>query len=544
MPPNNNPLNALSNIQAPLLFQGLPIILDRFAWIFITAGFLLLVTGHYWRMFEAGNDGHSITRAWYKTLLILVFMMLSPNMCQWFYEGVNSIVAQSGLGTPTEVTRKCVKLAMSTPELESVFSRFSSAQQQPGPAGPDNVQRAVQEGGIWGYTKAFWFALGDEASDLGGGVKRAFNVLTDGPAMVAAFVSSLIKAVAILLSSVLMFLFLALAGIISYGLDSLRYFLLMLGAMMLPTFIAGYSTKSFSNQGHNYVTGMISLMLWPVWWMLGHIGTVGLFNAYVSLISGTSIVSSAANANFVTQFSWQNIDATVSGASTAAIAAGGLMAAGATVPFLYMGVVTLGAFGLFCWVMLVTIGGPMLGHKLVTSGASFYGGAVGGAMKAGGGAMSTGLKVAAKTTMGVGLGGAAAAGLGGGLGALADAAAGSAEGATSGAGAMGGGGGGGGGGGTTASPSVASRAAGASGQALSKASQGGRGSPASMVTAAKSAASALKANRALGMFAAASLLDTAARASDTPEALGGFDGGTSDYMAAIREQEMRALRRR
>jgi ABC-type multidrug transport system fused ATPase/permease subunit len=370
---NENPLDALSRIQAPLLFQGLPRVLDGYAWIFVTIGFILLVTGHNWRLFEAGNDGHSITRAWYKTLLILAFMLLSPKLCQFAYEGVDSVVASSGLGTPVGVTRKCIKLAMSTPELESVFSRFSNNAQAPSLGKINDVQNAIREGGLWGYTKAFWFALGDEASDLTHGAKKAFEVLTDGPAMIASFVMSFIKAVAIFLSSVFMFLFLLFAGLVAYALDSIRYFLLVIGSLLLPTFIAGYSTRSFCNQGHKYVTSMISLMLWPIWWMLGHIGTVGLFNAYVSLLSGTSIVASAANKNFTNMFSWEHIDSTVSGLSMASFAGGGLMATGASTSFLYLGLVVLGAFGLFLWVLLVTVGGPFLGHKLVATSASFYG---------------------------------------------------------------------------------------------------------------------------------------------------------------------------
>ena len=372
----DNPLDALSSIQAPLLFQKLPAALDNYAWVFIAAGFLLILGGHQWRIYEAGNDGHSITRAWYRTLLVLAFMVFSPKLCELGYAGVSELASGSGASSPTSVTRKCIRLALNTPVLESAFSQYSRNYQEKNQNAAPTVENAASQGGLWEYAKAYWTALGDEVAGLKLGPRRTFRALVDGPAMVASQTLCLVKACAIFFSSALTTLFLIFAGMLAYGMDLIRYFLLMLGAVLLPTFVAGYNTRSFCSQGHKYVTGMISLMLWPVWWMFGHLGTAGLFNAYVALLSRCIGSTNADASNFASLYNWDTIDATVSNAAVGAPPAGDLLTLSASVPFLSLGLTALGAFGLFTWVFLVTIGGPLLGHKLVTTGASFSAGAV------------------------------------------------------------------------------------------------------------------------------------------------------------------------
>lgn len=374
MPAGDTSLEVLNSLQAPYLFQSLPSVLDQYAWVFVAAGFLILVGGHQWRIHEAGNDGHSITRAWYRTLLVMTFMMLSPKLCEMCYLGVCELVSDNGMSSPGVVTRKCVRLAMSTPELESVFARYSNEAQRNNPTNPPDVGEAAREGGLWEYTKAWWVALGDEATDLKHGAKRTFRALTDGPAMVASQSVCLVKAAAIFLTSVLTTMFLLFSAMLAHTMDLIRYVLLMVGAALLPPFVAGYNTRSFCGQGHRFVTGMISLMLWPVWWMLGHIGTKGLFDAYVGLLANVS-VGANNGAGFAALYDWSHIDETVGKIPQGAVGpATGLMSMGASTSFLYLGLVAFGAFGLFSWVFLVTVGGPFLGHKLVTAGSAAFSG--------------------------------------------------------------------------------------------------------------------------------------------------------------------------
>lgn len=373
MPAHDSTLGALNGIQPQRLFQNLPGLLDHYAWIFIAAGFLLLIGGHMWRIHEAGNDGRSLVHAWYRTLLVLAFMMFAPKLLELGYAAVNEVASSSGMDSPTSVTRKCIRLAMNTPELEPVLSRFSRNAQLGKGVEPTSVEAAAASGGLWEYAKAYWMAAGEEVADLKQGTRHTFNAITDGPVLSASQAVCLIKAAAIFLSSTLTTMFLVFAGMAAFLMDSLRYLFLLVGSLMLPAFIAGYNTRFFCQQGHRYVTSMVSVLLWPVWWMFGHVGTVGLFDAYVSLLGSCSAGGGGAAGSFADSFNWDHIDATLGGAASGSGTGVDLMALGASTPFLSLGLIALGAFGLFAWVFLVTVGGPYLGHKLVVAGANVYG---------------------------------------------------------------------------------------------------------------------------------------------------------------------------
>lgn len=548
---NSAPLQALQDLQPPVLFAGLPAILGHFMWIFWTFGFLLIVGGHIFRLKEASNDMQGAVNTWYKTILILVCMILSPQFLQWGVEGVQDIQTSSGVGSPVAVTRKAIRLAFTFPELESVFSTFARNQQSPPTAGPDPVRDAVNQGGIWGYTKAFFIAMGQEASDVATNSKRAFNAMIDGPALIAALITAGIKAIAIVLAGGLLYLFMIGAGIIVWFIDTLRYFLLVTGALLLPTFIAGYNTKWFSSQAHNYVTWMLSVVFWPFGWMLGNIGTVGLFNAYVSLISGTSLVAGGARSasNFVNNFSWDNIDSTVSGGSTALLWGGGALAMGASIPFLYLLLVALGALFLFLWILMVHIGGPIFITKLVTMGASFYGQAAGATLKTGAAVLGGGMKLAgqnkasSRSAMGASAGagsGAAGGAVGGGLAAVAAVPLAVGEMASSladaGAAAATSGGSSGSAQGSESRPRAGGGGASSSGGGSAGSAAGGKNSKgglAGMAGAVKAAAArAQGVNKgALGMAMGGSVLDALSKMGDDPSLLGSASvGGASDYL--------------
>lgn len=194
MPPEDNPLEFLTGLQASVLFRALPEILDAHAWMFIVAAFLLLAGGFAWRMYEAGNNGRATMNVWYRMLLVLTFMLLSPKLCLWGYEAVDSVVADGGGRTPNSVTRKCIKLALSTPELESVLSKYSRSVQYPTLPSSGDVRRAVEEEGLWGYAKAFWYTLGEEVSGIRSEGSDKTGVLTEGPVLVASMAAGLTHA--------------------------------------------------------------------------------------------------------------------------------------------------------------------------------------------------------------------------------------------------------------------------------------------------------------------------------------------------------------
>lgn len=75
---------------------------------------------------------------------------------------------------------------------------------------------------------------------------------------------------------------------------------------------------------------------------------------------------------FRTKTKSAKIDGAVTSSSVASLWAGGTALAGASAPFLWYGLVGLGALGVFLWIFAVSMGGPWLVTRLVARGASFF----------------------------------------------------------------------------------------------------------------------------------------------------------------------------
>ena len=186
--------------------------------------------------------------------------------------------------------------------------------------------------------------------------------------MATGFGAAMLKCLLIALTVVpLYFLFLAAAAIVWFMVQ-LRFFLAVTGTMMLPLFTGMFSLP----EGHpnrqaaqNYVMHMVSLALWPVAWAIGHTGTIALYNALVSLISGTSRVP-----DMVGVLQWSAI-------TTGAPSEAQLQAVESALGNWFMGntaallSILVGGLGFVLWVGAVSIMGPVFMHRLLVTGAHF-----------------------------------------------------------------------------------------------------------------------------------------------------------------------------
>ncbi len=176
-------------------------------------------------------------------------------------------------------------------------------------------------------------------------------------------------------------------------LETIRYFLMQCGSLVLPIFISGLMTQSFRSQSITYIFGLIGMVCWPLGWSLGHIGTVALYDAIIEIVNGSIITDSGMAHKVIEVLSevenpWEYVATTAGWLVTASI--GSLL----WLMLLFLGVVI--------WVIIVTLSAPFLIQKCVSCGAQFFIGIANGAAqtlaRTIGGAASYGMVRSARST--------------------------------------------------------------------------------------------------------------------------------------------------
>lgn len=196
--------------------------------------------------------------------------------------------------------------------------------------------------------------------------------------------------------SMVIHLLLHLCALFMVCVETIRYFLIRCGALILPVFIAGLMTKNFRAQSITYIFSLIGILCWPIGWSLGHIGTVALYDSILQIISGTLTTDSHLADNVIEELS------TVDNPFAHVSIVGGWIAVATVGNLLCL----LGMFlGIVLWVLLVTLSAPFLIQRCVSSGAQFFTGLAGGAAQGvaravGGGASYAMVRSARSTAMG------------------------------------------------------------------------------------------------------------------------------------------------
>ncbi len=157
-----------------------------------------------------------------------------------------------------------------------------------------------------------------------------------------------------------------LGGVAVYFFNTLRYFLLQLGSVMLPVFIAGLATQYFRSQSVNYITSLIGVASWPIGWALGNLGTVALFTYFMGWVGNVLNSSAITTGNFTDPAA----GAQAALAVNLAVWGSPVVSAGQITSALL--VALLGSIIVLIWTLLVIVGYPMLIQKVVTSGATMF----------------------------------------------------------------------------------------------------------------------------------------------------------------------------
>lgn len=198
-----------------------------------------------------------------------------------------------------------------------------------------------------------------------------------------------------------------IGSIIMVAMESIRYFIIYLGSILLPLAIGALAVPSLRSMGMQYILSIIGVLSWPLGWMMANIGTFALADTIFKVLTAEFITEmhpdrvaefQAAMIQLQTgpALNLNNpIDAAVfDGVSALTLTAGSLIT---------LALLTL---GLLCWMLLGAIGGAFAISRTFTTGAGFaapmVGGALQGMAKAAGSALSIGAMMSARGAAGRG----------------------------------------------------------------------------------------------------------------------------------------------
>ena len=377
--PVSDLLDVFNSYDGNVLFRGLtegvggqPAVLGKVGWIFTGFGALFVLWGFVLRTRGLGGEGKMGEIA--KTWIVIALMVGGPFLMRSAMQCADSVY-ESSPGGPGNLTAACVKAAYAMPELNALFDLLRKEALANGAAGQDQGAKkraalidGANDGSVLGYLEAFGVAVWDTAADDASGAAQTWSGMVRMAAMATGFGAAMLKCLLIALTVVPLYFLLLAAAAIVWFMVQLRFFLAVSGTMMLPLFTGMFSLP----EGHpnrqaaqNYVMHMVSLALWPVAWAIGHTGTIALYDALISLISGTSRVPdmvgilqwSAITAGAPSQAQLQVIETALGNWFMGNVAA--LLS------------ILVGGLGFVLWVGAVSIMGPVFLHRLLVTGAHF-----------------------------------------------------------------------------------------------------------------------------------------------------------------------------
>ncbi len=362
MPTGTNLIEVFSHYSGDVIFQGLLAgpngaagALGNVGWIFTSFGVVFLLWGFVLRAQAAGAGDRMGEIA--KTWVLFGAILGGPFMMQTAMERADTLYATT-IGGPAALAAACVKAAYGLPDPLGLLGQASAAPAAATASTPagSSVGQAV-EGLVAGSWKAGLGVVG-----LVGDTMRLGSVMT------AAF-STAFRAGALVLTFIPVFFLMLASSAIIWFMDQLRFFMAIVGTMMLPLFMgmlslpAGHPNRQAA---HAYIMNLVSVALWPVAWTLGHTGTIVLFDALISLLAGTCRLPA------LSQFlQWSAVSSSTA-ATAAQVQAGDVglssLLEGSLSSMLALDV---GAIGFALWVFSVSIAGPVLLHRCLTTGALF-----------------------------------------------------------------------------------------------------------------------------------------------------------------------------
>ncbi|MDX2185711.1 MAG: hypothetical protein SFV32_02165 [Opitutaceae bacterium] len=339
------PLYSWERLQPATLFKGLPESLESLRWVVVTAAFLLVLGGHLWAHFRLAPQGRSVLREWYLTVLVIGFIVSAPVLLRVGYTLSDSLTDALGEPTPASVTRKLGRLSSAFPDLEAFLF----------PTVASEHRLEEFEDGAFGYANAYWYEYPlnerevdpwlEDGSEWEPSREIATEVATESQVRVLTWGYFATTA------------FLSLAGAVAWFADAARFVGLHAVAFLVPLAVAAVRTETFRGMGVRLILVWTTLVLWPLAWNLGHVGTKEIFDSYVAHLEGEGGEERDG------PLCWDKIDDSFKEPRDfePPTLAGRM---GMRVPSQWVLYSILGSAGLAAWICIVCAGGPWVLHRL------------------------------------------------------------------------------------------------------------------------------------------------------------------------------------
>jgi hypothetical protein len=382
------------------LFQPVPALASQIRPIFEVLAFLILAATGVRRWL---HNPHDPLMGVVPVVIAGLMIAIIPFLLNTADDAVDDLVSKSGMADPSAVFARL--LALSQPfrpmnkgeevNIKKLDAVKANADQY--------AQEQVRQHMFWGidFTPAVNF-IKNVYDGTATALHAAFDTVKDPMGAVEDSLKQwLFKAISVL-GAGLVWVLMQICGLICYVFISIRYLLVHLESIVLPAFIAMMVTDALRSQGYNFVLQLGGIVLWPLGWALGHVGTLAIASWFASILAAELGLQNG-NANLVDGqiFDW--------------VLNGDALGLGFATPQTQCCIIITASFGaiiLCIWVVLVTFCCPFVVARALRGGSGIFGDMVGGTAKGALALSGAALQVAA-AAMGAAAVGRAANGAGG-----------------------------------------------------------------------------------------------------------------------------------
>lgn len=237
-------------------------------------GAVLLFLGHVQRSRDAliGRFSPDPARVIIITVALTFMLFAGGRVVGLAAKAGNEMPAAIGLGSTPDFIKQCFgrAMALGANPIEIAKQHTSDLLNNPEPASGSEEEK---KSGGFSLNPVRWLAA---AADW-----------------VIASSYYIIRAVLGFIAFILILIAVAIAALITYLMESLRFLALVIGAAILPLFIGGLSLDRTKGMGFTYISGILGLCLWPVGWAIGNLVTLELVDLSITTLTNGQAVDRA-----------------------------------------------------------------------------------------------------------------------------------------------------------------------------------------------------------------------------------------------------------
>lgn len=248
--------------------------IEGLRYLAIGFGAVLLFLGHVQRSRDAliGRYSPDPARVIITTMVLAFMLFAGGRAVGLAAKAGNEIPGAIGLGSTPDFIKECFGRAMALGEnpIEIAKKHAADLLENPTPASGSEEEK---KGGGFSLNPVRWLAAAVD--------------------WVIASSYYIIRAVLGFIAFILIMVAVAVAALIIYLMESLRFLALVVGAALLPLFVGGLSLDRTKGMGFTYITGILGLCLWPVGWAIGNLVTLELVDLSITTLTHGQVVDRA-----------------------------------------------------------------------------------------------------------------------------------------------------------------------------------------------------------------------------------------------------------